>query len=163
VVLQTGGPVEMPWLGKVAAVLEAWYPGQEAGNAIADVLTGAAEPGGRLPQSFPVKWADNPTTRRIARSIPGSTARCATRKACSSATGTMTRHGIAPLFPFGFGLGYTSFAVSDLELRCQPVRSGWQGQRLGHRREYRPTRRFRSGAGLCVGARCGGASGRPRS
>ena len=55
VVLQTGGPVEMPWAGSVAAVLQTWYPGQEAGNAIADVLLGKAEPGGRLPQSFPVR------------------------------------------------------------------------------------------------------------
>ncbi len=52
VVLQTGGPVEMPWLGAARAVLQAWYPGQEAGNAIDDVLFGT-EPGGRLAQTFP--------------------------------------------------------------------------------------------------------------
>ena len=69
VVLQTGGPVEMPWLGEAAAVLQAWYPGQEAGNAIADVLFGDAEPAGGLPQTFPERWADNPTPVRTPRFI----------------------------------------------------------------------------------------------
>lgn len=116
VVLQTGGPVEMPWLGDVAAVLEAWYPGQEAGNAIADVLTGAAEPGGRLPQSFPVKWADNPTNSQDREIYPGLDGKVRYEEGVFIGYRHYDRHGIAPLFPFGFGLGYTSFAVSDLEV-----------------------------------------------
>ena len=116
VVLQTGGPVEMPWLGKVAAVLEAWYPGQEAGNAIVDVLTGAAEPGGRLPQSFPVKWADNPTNSQDREIYPGLDGKVRYEEGVFIGYRHYDRHGIAPLFPFGFGLGYSSFAVTDLEL-----------------------------------------------
>lgn len=114
VVLQTGGPVEMPWLGEVAAVLEAWYPGQEAGNAIADVLTGAAEPGGRLPQSFPVKWADNPTNSQDREIYPGLDGKVRYEEGVFIGYRHYDRHGIAPLFPFGFGLGYTSFAMSEL-------------------------------------------------
>ena len=94
VVLQTGGPVEMPWLDEVAGVLQAWYPGQEAGNAIADVLTGARR--ARRPPAAELSGALDRQSRRrsrTARSIPASTARCATRKACSSATATTTgRH-----------------------------------------------------------------------
>ncbi len=114
VVLQTGGPVEMPWIGEVAAVLEAWYPGQEAGNAIADVLTGAAEPGGRLPQSFPVKWADNPTNSQDREVYPGLDGKVRYEEGLFIGYRHYDRHGIAPLFPFGFGLGYTSFELSDL-------------------------------------------------
>lgn len=114
VVLQTGGPVEMPWLGDVAAVLEAWYPGQETGNAIADVLIGAAEPGGRLPQSFPVKWADNPTNSQDREIYPGLDGKVRYEEGVFIGYRHYDRQGIAPLFPFGFGLGYTSFAVSDL-------------------------------------------------
>nr|WP_244466937.1 glycoside hydrolase family 3 C-terminal domain-containing protein [Devosia geojensis] len=116
VVLQTGGPVEMPWLGEVAAVIEAWYPGQEAGNAIADVLTGAAEPGGRLPQSFPVKWADNPTNSQDAEVYPGLDGKVRYEEGVFIGYRHYDRHGIAPLFPFGFGLSYTRFALSDLEV-----------------------------------------------
>jgi beta-glucosidase len=60
VVLNTGGPVLMPWLDKVAGVLEAWYPGEEDGNAIASVLFGDTDPGGRLPITFPRSLADTP-------------------------------------------------------------------------------------------------------
>lgn len=116
VVLQTGGPVEMPWLADVAAVLEAWYPGQEAGNAIADVLTGKAEPGGRLPQSFPVKWNDNPTHSQDREVYPGLNGKVRYEEGVFIGYRHYERQGIAPLFPFGFGLSYTSFALTDLAI-----------------------------------------------
>ncbi|HEY4169637.1 MAG TPA: glycoside hydrolase family 3 C-terminal domain-containing protein [Reyranella sp.] len=113
VVLQTGGPVEMPWLGEVAAVLEAWYPGQEAGNAIADVLLGVAEPGGRLPQSFPVKWNDNPTQSQDREIYPGLAGKVRYEEGVFIGYRHYDRQRIAPLFPFGFGLSYTQFALSE--------------------------------------------------
>jgi len=116
VVLQTGGPVEMPWLGQVAAVLEAWYPGQEAGNAIADVIAGLAEPGGRLPQTFPVRWRDNPTHSQDSEVYPGLGGKVRYEEGVFVGYRHYDRHGIAPLFPFGFGLGYTNFELDGLTL-----------------------------------------------
>ncbi len=112
VVLQTGGPVEMPWIDAVPAVLEAWYPGQEAGNAIADVLLGAAEPGGRLPQTFPRAWADNPTASRDPEIYPGRDGRVRYAEGVFIGYRHYDRAGIAPLFPFGHGLGYTTFELA---------------------------------------------------
>jgi beta-glucosidase len=116
VVLQTGGPIEMPWIDEVAAVVEAWYPGQEAGNSIADVLTGAAEPGGRLPQTFPVKWADNPTNSQDREVYPGMDGKVRYEEGVFIGYRHYDSHGVAPLFPFGFGLGYTSFEISDISI-----------------------------------------------
>ena len=113
VVLQTGGPVEMPWLDDVAAVLEAWYPGQEAGHAIADVLTGIAEPGGRLSQSFPVKWSDNPVYSQDREIYPGLAGKVRYEEGVFVGYRHYDRLGIAPLFPFGYGLSYTTFSLSE--------------------------------------------------
>ncbi|MCP8882385.1 glycoside hydrolase family 3 C-terminal domain-containing protein [Devosia sp. XJ19-1] len=114
VVLQTGGPIEMPWADKVAAVLEAWYPGQEAGNAIADVLTGAAEPGGRLPQTFPVRWADNPAHSQDREVYPDLEGKVRYEEGIFVGYRYYDRVGMTPLYPFGYGLGYTSFELNDL-------------------------------------------------
>lgn len=114
VVLQTGGPVEMPWINSVRSVLQAWYPGQEAGNAIADVLTGAAEPGGRLPQTFPVRWADNPAHSQDREVYPGLEGKVRYEEGIFVGYRHYDRLGMTPLYPFGFGLGYTSFALGDL-------------------------------------------------
>ncbi len=116
VVLQTGGPVEMPWIDKVGAVLQAWYPGQEAGNSIADVLIGLREPGGRLPQTFPMRWADNPTHSQDLEIYPGLGGRVRYEEGVFVGYRHYDRHDITPLYPFGFGLGYTTFAVADLEV-----------------------------------------------
>ena len=112
VVLQTGGPVEMPWIDQVLAVIEAWYPGQEAGNAIADVLFGLAEPSGRLPQSFPAKWADNPAHSQDPEVYPGIDGKVRYEEGVFIGYRHYDRTGIAPLFPFGHGLGYTSFEIT---------------------------------------------------
>ncbi len=72
VVLNTGGPVLMPWLGKVAGVIEDWYPGEQAGTAIAAVLFGDVDPSGRLPVTFPTSDAQSPPST-APPSGPGST------------------------------------------------------------------------------------------
>ncbi|MBP1806297.1 beta-glucosidase [Rubellimicrobium aerolatum] len=114
VVLQTGGPVEMPWLPRVAAVLQAWYPGQEAGNAIADVLLGRAEPGGRLPQTFPARMEDGATFSQDREVYPGLDGRVRYEEGVFIGYRHHDRVGTPPLFPFGHGLSYTTFAMADL-------------------------------------------------
>jgi beta-glucosidase len=116
VLLQTGGPVEMPWIDEVPAVLQAWYPGQEAGNAIAEVLGGALEPGGRLPQSFPIHWNDNPAHSQDREVYPGLDGKVRYEEGVFVGYRHYDRHGVVPLFPFGFGLGYTSFDLGDLAI-----------------------------------------------
>lgn len=124
VVLQTGGPIEMPWLGEVAGVLEAWYPGQEAGNAIADVLLGKAEPGGRLPQTFPQRWADNPTQSQDRQVYPGQDGKVRYEEGVFIGYRHYDRHGIAPMFPFGFGLSYTRFDWSHVTVDAHEFEGG---------------------------------------
>ncbi|SEQ30035.1 beta-glucosidase [Devosia sp. YR412] len=114
VVLQTGGPVEMPWIGSVVALLQAWYPGQEAGNAIADVLTGTVEPSGRLPQTFPTRWADNPAHSQDREVYPGHEGKVRYEEGIFVGYRHYDKHGMTPQFPFGFGLGYASFEIGDL-------------------------------------------------
>ncbi|MCO6188529.1 glycoside hydrolase family 3 protein [Rhizobium sp. L1K21] len=116
VVLQTGGPVEMPWADRVAAILQAWYPGQEAGNAIADVLFGDAEPGGRLPQTFPRSWRDNPTFSQDPEHYPGLDGKVRYREGVFIGYRHYEKLGIEPLYPFGHGLSYTTFEMGALEV-----------------------------------------------
>ena len=117
VVLQTGGPVAMPWLDSVSAVLQAWYPGQECGNAIADVLFGVADPGGRLPQTFPVRLEDNPAFLNY----PGENGRVSYGEGLFIGYRYYDKKRIAPLFPFGHGLSYTTFTYGELELSAVEV------------------------------------------
>lgn len=120
VVLQTGGPVAMPWLGEVAAVLQAWYPGQECGNAIADVLTGAVNPAGRLPQTFPLRLEDNPAFINY----PGENGKVRYGEGLFIGYRYYERKAVAPLFPFGFGLSYASFAYANLRLSADEIGPG---------------------------------------
>ncbi|PYE31488.1 MULTISPECIES: glycoside hydrolase family 3 C-terminal domain-containing protein [unclassified Rhizobium] len=113
VVLQTGGPVEMPWLDKVQAVLQIWYPGQELGNAVADVLFGDAEPGGRLPQTFPKSLSDNSAITGNPLVYPGQDGHVRYDEGVFVGYRHHDSHGVEPLFPFGFGLGYTQFSWGE--------------------------------------------------
>ena len=125
VVLQTGGPVRMPWLDAVPAVVQAWFPGQEAGHAIADVLLGDAEPGGRLPQTFPRSLDDDPThplTRDV--QYPGAGGKVEYREGLFTGYRHVDRAGTQPLFPFGFGLGYAAFELEGLAATPASLRPG---------------------------------------
>jgi beta-glucosidase len=114
IVLQSGGPVEMPWIGQASAVLQSWYPGQEAGYAIADVVFGDLEPGGRLPQTFPVRLEDNPTFSQDPEIYPGLDGKVRYEEGLFTGHRHYDRTGIVPLFHFGHGLGYTTFELDDL-------------------------------------------------
>jgi len=108
VVLQTGSPVALPWLDQVPAVLQAWYPGQECGNAIADVLLGAAEPGGRLPQTWPLRLADMVGHGSLAL-YPGVDGHVRYDEGIFIGYRHYQRAGRAVQFAFGHGLSYTQF------------------------------------------------------
>ncbi len=118
VVLETSGPVLMPWRDQVGAILEAWYPGQAGGRAIARLLAGDAEPSGRLPATFPVDEADEPTAGDTTR-YPGVPDGTGIGEAATYSEGTLIGYRwfdakAKPVaYPFGFGLGYTTFALSD--------------------------------------------------
>jgi beta-glucosidase len=127
VVLETGGPVLMPWLDDVSAILEAWYPGSSGGEAIADVLFGDANPSGHLPITFPASLAQLPRPRLDDTSDPnrdvGSQSHALQGfdvnyniEGADVGYRWFARTGAKPLFPFGYGLSYTRFAYSDLQL-----------------------------------------------
>ena len=122
VVLQTGGPVEMPWVDQVSGILQAWYPGQECGNAIADVLFGKQDPSGRLPQTFPVKLEDNPTFTDDPLVYPGLNGRVSYREGAYIGYRHYQAKEIEPLFPFGFGLSYSNYQLDQLS--CRKVANG---------------------------------------
>jgi beta-glucosidase len=120
VVLNSGAPVSMPWLDKVAAVVEAYYPGMENGNAVASVLLGEVNPSGKLPVTFPVCLEDSPAF--INASYPGC-------REVNYGEGIFVgyryydKRDMYPLFPFGHGLSYTTFAYSDLKV-AKKVKAG---------------------------------------
>jgi beta-glucosidase len=118
VVLETNGPVLMPWLGKVAAVLEAWYPGSGGGAAIAKVLFGDADPAGHLPVTFPASLSQLPHTVLPGTGVPDKQPFPVDYSA-GAAVGYkwVQQRGLRPLFPFGYGLTYTRFRYSDLRTR----------------------------------------------
>jgi beta-glucosidase len=115
VVLETGGPVAMPWVSKVPAVLEAWYPGTSGGEAIARVLFGAVNPSGHLPATFPVSEQQLPRP-----TLDGDPKQPEQRFTVEYKEGAAVGYkwfdlkGLTPLFPFGHGLSYTTFSYSGL-------------------------------------------------
>lgn len=117
VVLETGNPVTMPWLDKVAAVVEAWYPGQAGGRAIAEILTGAVNPSGRLPVTFPASLEQTPRPELPGLGTPwGTPTTIEYHEGAEVGYRWFARTGDEPLFPFGHGLSYTAFTHSDVVL-----------------------------------------------
>jgi beta-glucosidase len=113
VVLETGGPVLTPWRDRVRGLLEAWYPGQEGGPAIARVLFGDADPGGRLPATFPAREDDEPTAGDPEK-YPGVAETVKYKEGVLVGYRWFDAHGLTPAYPFGFGLSYTTFAYDSL-------------------------------------------------
>ena len=134
VVLETGGPVLMPWLDRVPAVLEAWYPGVRGGQAIARILAGEVDPSGRLPITFPKDES------RLGP-IPGAGLKSGTAvevdyRAVGSDVGYRwyARAGVRPLFAFGHGLSYTRFGYDGLKVRGgQTLQASFEVANAGER------------------------------
>jgi beta-glucosidase len=120
VVLNAGSPLNLHWLDKVAAVVQAWYLGQETGNAIADVLFGDVNPSGKLPTTFPKRLQDNPAYLNY----PGENGQVLYGEGLFVGYRYYEKKDIAPLFPFGHGLSYTTFAYRNLTLDAATVGPG---------------------------------------
>ncbi len=124
VVLNTGGPVLMPWLNDVQGVLETWYPGQTFGTAIAAVLFGDASPGGRLPVTFPAGNTQGPAAANPPNTYPGdANGNESYTEGLDVGYRWYDATGQRPLFPFGYGLSYEQFDVSGVHAVYDP-RSG---------------------------------------
>lgn len=121
VVLKTGGPVLMPWLDEVPAVLEAWYPGEEDGNVVADLLLGHANPSGKLSMTFPK--SENETPAHTPEQYPGVNGNVAYSEGLQVGYRWYDAQKVEPLFPFGFGLSYTTFSLGNLKAPAK-VRPG---------------------------------------
>jgi beta-glucosidase len=129
VVLNTGGPLLMPWKERTGAILEMWYPGQEGGWATADLLLGRVNPGGRLPVTFPARLEDTPVAasahpeRRPQSAAPGTSGPNSNQSPVTYSEGLAVgyrwydQERLTPLFPFGHGLSYTRFEYLGLKLR----------------------------------------------
>lgn len=125
VVLKTGSAMLMPWMEKVPAVLEAWYPGEEDGNAVADILFGAANPSGKLPITFPARLQDVPAN--TPEQYPGVDGVARYSEGIFVGYRHYDEKKIVPLFPFGHGLSYTTFAYGGL--RVSPENAAISGNR----------------------------------
>jgi beta-glucosidase len=132
VVLETGGPVTMPWIGQVSAALETWFPGIRGGEAIANILFGDANPAGRLPITFPASEADLPHPQLFLPPgpRPGPLDGIDGKRPPFDANYTEAlkvgykwydAENKQPLFPFGHGLSYTTFAYSGLKASASEV------------------------------------------
>ncbi len=116
VVITSGGAVEMTkWLDHVPALIQAWYPGEQGGTALAEILFGYANPSGRLPVSFERRWEDNPAHDSYYPD-PG-THRVVYRDGVFVGYRGYQHNGTKPLFPFGYGLSYTTFEYRNLSIR----------------------------------------------
>jgi len=118
VVLNVGSAVEMRWIDKVPAVIQLWYDSQEQGNALSDVLFGDVNPSGKLPTTIPVRLQDNPAYINY----PGENGKVRYGEGLFVGYRYYDKKELAPQFPFGHGLSYTSFEYGNLHLSEERVR-----------------------------------------
>jgi len=123
VVIDAGAPVAMPWLGQVSAVVDAWYPGESNGTALASVLYGATDPSGHLPVTFPRSLSQVPASTPA--QFPGVGGKVLYSEGIDVGYRWYDARNLTPLFPFGYGLSYTRFAFSGL--RISPARQAGHG------------------------------------
>jgi beta-glucosidase len=116
VVLNNGSPVLMPWLHRVDAVLQAWYPGQQFGAALASVLFGDSDPGGRLPVTYPASDTQGPAPPTRPERYPGVNGQERYDEGLLVGYRWYDQVGQKPQFPFGYGLSYASFRLRDLRV-----------------------------------------------
>lgn len=129
VVLETGGPAAMPWIGKVSGVIEAWYPGIRGAEALANIIFGDVNPSGKLPVSFAKSDSDLPHPEIAGMASSGSGGRGRSPAAFDIDYTEGLKVGYKwfdaenkePLFPFGFGLSYTAFAYRNLQAKLGSV------------------------------------------
>jgi beta-glucosidase len=114
VVMETSGPVLTPWRDAVAGIVEAWYPGESGGAAIARVLFGDVDPGGRLPATFPLREADLPTAGDPEK-FPGVNGQVTYKEGVFVGYRWYDERKLGTAFPFGFGLSYTTFSLRGLK------------------------------------------------
>jgi beta-glucosidase len=118
VVLNTGSAVTMPWLSQVKGVLEAWYPGQEDGSAIAALLFGTVNPSGHLTVTFPTSLTQVPASTTA--QWPGENGTVQYSEGIDVGYRWYNSQSLTPLFPFGYGLSYTTFSFSNLKVGTLP-------------------------------------------
>ena len=119
VVVQAGAPIAMPWLERVPAILDTWYPGQTNGTALANVLFGKVDPSGHLPVTFPARLADVPAANPAR--FPGIDGKVRYSEGLLVGYRWYDAKHIKPMFPFGFGVSYTRFRYSGLHLSRKEV------------------------------------------
>ncbi len=120
VVVNVGSPVEMPWAARAGAVLLPWYGGEEAADALADIIVGAAEPSGRLPITFPARAEDGPTGGHVAR-YPGADGQVIYEEGVLVGYRFYETKDVTPLFAFGHGLSYGDIVFDDIAVAPDAV------------------------------------------
>jgi beta-glucosidase len=113
IVLNNATPILMTdWINDVPGIIEAFYPGQEGGHALSDIIFGDVNPSGKLPITFPKRWEDSP----VYETYPGTKELADYKEGIFVGYRHFDKHNIEPLFPFGYGLSYTTFEYSDLQI-----------------------------------------------
>ena len=112
VIINTGSPISMPWIKQAPCILQSWFPGQEYGNALADIIFGKNSPSGKLPTTYPKKISDTPAFLHY----PGENLQMDYKEKLLTGYKWYEKKNIEPLFAFGHGLSFSEFVLSDLEV-----------------------------------------------